>query len=202
MPTRLLATASDPGPQSTACPRSLAPWWLLGAAALLVVPIYALLEFMLSGFASVVALGFVAVLGGDQLPLALRIGALPAALVLAFAVLAARAQPLLEVAAPAVVAVAIALALESSVGPQPLLHVIGLPLAVVLAGLGIGGTLGSMFATSWSWQRAIVGALLGALVAASGRTRIEDIDGLAFIVLHVATLILVPLALQRRAKRP
>lgn len=201
-PARLLPTLPGPGPGATARPRGVASWWLMVAAALLAVPIYALLEFMLSGFASAVALGLVGVLGSDELPLALEHGALPSAIVIAFAVVAARAQPLLEVAAPSAVAVAIALALEAWAGPHMLLHAITLPLAVVLAGLGIGGTLGSMFARSWSWQRAIVGALLGALVAASGQTRIDDIAGLAFIVLHVAALILIPLALQRRAKHP
>lgn len=200
VPAPPLATLPEPGPVATAFPGRAAPWWLMAAAALLAVPVYGLLEFMLSGFATTVAIALVAAFGSAELPSAVRHLALPLALVIALAVLAARAQPLLEVAAPPAVAVAIALALETWAAPQLPLLAIGLPLAAVLAGLGIGGTLGSMFSGSWSWRRAGGGALLGALVAASGQTRIDDIAGLAFIVLHLATLILLPLALRRRAE--
>jgi hypothetical protein len=176
------------------------PWWMLFAAALLVVPIYGLLQFMLSSLAPFLSLVLVAAIGSGELPSALATAALPASIVFAFAMIAGRAEPLGRIIIPPAIAIVIAVAIEHWLGLHAVLYGIGFPLATGFAGLCIGGTLGSTFATTWSNRRCLLGLMVGIAVIFLGETDIDSINGLSFTLLHVLMLTMVPSLIRRQSR--
>lgn len=190
--------SSPPAPST---PRPAQSWLPFLLAALLLLPLYALLQFAVGDLMPALALWLAAMLGSKELPPALAQAALPVAWIVACAIVGARADSRLPLLLP-VAGLMLGLLLQSWVGLNQLPGGGALPLAAAYAGLCLGGGFGGAWSAGWAWRRALAGGIFGLAPLALVDSRIADIAGVADAGVHLLLLVLLPLLLRTARSAP